>query len=151
MQILADADALPVPIREILFRAAERSGSPLVLVANIPLKLPKSSLISGIVVPQGPDEADDKIASLVQPGDLVITADIPLADRAVDKGAVVIDPRGNLISMNNISEKLTMRNLKEELRNCGIETGGPPPFTAKDIQAFANQLDRLITKNKTQN
>ncbi len=148
MHILADADALPVSIREILFRAAERTAIPLVLVANIPLKLPQSPLISGIVVPAGPDEADDKIASMAQPGDLVVTADIPLADRAVKKGALVIDPRGNLISKDNISEKLTMRNLKEELRNCGIETGGPPPFTAKDIQSFANQLDRLITKNK---
>jgi uncharacterized protein YaiI (UPF0178 family) len=148
MHILADADALPVSIREILFRAAEITGSPLVLVANIPLKLPRSPLISGIVVPAGPDEADDKIASMAQPGDLVVTADIPLADRAVKKGARVIDPRGNLISKDNISEKLTMRNLKEELRNCGVETGGPPPFTAKDIQAFANQLDRLITKNR---
>ena len=148
MHILADADALPVSIREILFRAAERTGIPLVLVANIPLKLPRSPLISGIVVPAGPDEADDKIASMAQPGDLVVTADIPLADRAVKKGALVIDPRGNLISKDNISEKLTIRNLKEELRNCGIETGGPPPFTAKDIQSFANQLDRLITKNR---
>jgi len=148
MQILADADAIPVSIREILFRAAQRTGIPLVLVANIPIKLPESSFISGIVVPSGPDEADDKITALALPGDLVITADIPLADRVIKRGAEVIDPRGNLISKDNISEKLTMRNLKEELRNCGVDTGGPPPFTAKDTQTFANQLDRFITKNK---
>ncbi len=148
MQILADADAIPVPIREILFRASERTSIPLILVANIPLKFPESKYISGIVVPAGPDEADDKIVSMVQPGDLVITADIPLADRAVKKDAVVIDPRGNLISKDNISEKLTMRNLKEELRNCGVDTGGPPPFTPRDTQTFANQLDRFITKIK---
>ena len=110
MQILADADAIPVSIREILFRAAQRTGIPLVLVANIPIKLPESSFISGIVVPAGPDEADDKIAALVLPGDLVITADIPLADRVIKRGAEVIDPRGNLISKDNISEKLTMKN-----------------------------------------
>jgi len=148
MQILADADAIPVSIREILFRAAERAEIPLILVANIPLKFPKSSFISGIVVPAGPDEADDKIAALAEPGDLIITADIPLADRVIKSGASVIDPRGNLISKDNISEKLTMRNLKEELRNCGVDTGGPPPFTPRDTQTFANQLDRLITKIK---
>lgn len=146
MQILIDADAIPSAIREILFRAAERTHTPLVLVANIPPKIPRSQVITGIVVPAGPDEADDKIAEIVQPCDIVITADIPLADRAIEKGATVIDPRGVMYSAENIKERLTMRNLLDELRNSGIDTGGPSRFTQKDRKAFANQLDRLLAK-----
>ena len=146
MQILVDADAIPSAIREILFRAAERTHTLLVLVANVPLNIPRSQVITGIVVPAGPDEADDKIAEMVQPCDIVITADIPLADRAVKKGATVIDPRGVMYSSENIKERLTMRNLLDELRNSGIDTGGPSRFTQKDRKAFANQLDRLLAK-----
>ena len=146
MQILVDADAIPSAIREILFRAAERTHTLLVLVANVPLNIPRSQVITGIVVPAGPDEADDKIAEMVQPCDIVITADIPLADRAVEKGATVIDPRGVMYSAENIKERLTMRNLLDELRNSGIDTGGPSRFTQKDRKAFANQLDRLLAK-----
>jgi len=146
VNIFVDADAIPSVIREILFRASERTCTPLILVANVPLKIPTSPFISGIVVPAGPDEADDKIAGMVQPGDIVITADIPLADRVIEKGGTVIDPRGIMYSAENIKESLTMRNLLEELRNSGIDTGGPAPFTHRDRQAFANQLDRLLAK-----
>lgn len=146
MQILVDADAIPSVIREILFRAAERTHTSLVLVANVPLKIPRSQVITGIVVPAGPDEADDKIAEMAEPGDIVITADIPLADRAIEKGATVIDTRGVMYTVENIKERLTMRNLLEDLRNSGVDTGGPSPFTPRDRQAFANRLDRLLVK-----
>lgn len=146
MKIYVDADAIPVVIREILYRAAERVKVPVVLVANVALKFPRSPLVSGIVVAAGPDEADDKIAQMAEPGDLVITADIPLASRVIEKGALVIDSRGNIYSRENISERLTMRNFMEDLRNSGIDTGGPSSFTAKDRQNFANQLDRILTK-----
>ena len=146
MKIYVDADAIPVVIREILYRAAERVKVPVVLVANVALKFPRSPLVSGIVVAAGPDEADDKIAQMAEPGDLVITADIPLASRVIEKGALVIDSRGNIYSRENISERLTMRNFMEDLRNSGIDTGGPSSFTAKDRQNFANRLDRILTK-----
>jgi uncharacterized protein len=146
MQILVDADAMPTVIREILFRAAERTHTPLVLVANVPIQFPKSPLISGIVVPSGPDEADDTITGMVRPGDLVITADIPLASRAIEKGGTVIDPRGTLYTAGNINERHTMRNVMEDLRNSGIDTGGPAPYRPRDRQSFASQLDRLLTK-----
>lgn len=149
MRILVDADAVPVVIREILFRAAKRTQTPLVLVANVPIQHPDSPLISGIVVPAGWDEADDRIAEMAGPGDLVITADIPLASRAIEKGAAVIDSRGSLFTPENITERLTMRNLMEDLRSTGVDTGGPSPFTARDRQAFANQLDRLLAKKNT--
>lgn len=146
MKIYVDADAIPVVIREILYRAAERVKVPVILVANVALKLPVSQLVSMIVVPEGPDEADDKIAEMTAAGDLVITADIPLASRVIRKGALVIDSRGAVYSQDNISERLTMRNFMEDLRNSGIDTGGPSAFTAKERQAFANQLDRILTK-----
>ncbi|HPS57299.1 MAG TPA: YaiI/YqxD family protein [Spirochaetota bacterium] len=146
MNIYVDADAIPVVIREILYRAAERVNVPVILVANVSLKFPQSQLISMIVVPAGPDEADDKIAEMAAPGDLVITADIPLASRVIEKGAMVIDSRGAVFSRENIGERLTMRNFMEDLRNSGIDTGGPSAFTPKERQAFANQLDRILTK-----
>ncbi len=146
MRIIVDADAMPSMIREILFRAAERTETPLVLVANVPLKFPESPLISGIQVPAGPDEADHAIAGMVMTGDLVITADIPLAARVVEKGGKAVDPRGVLYSEDNIREKLAMRNLMDALRSGGIESGGPAPFNHRDRQAFANQLDRLLAR-----
>ena len=147
MKILIDADAMPVVVREILFRAAMRTGCELVLVANDTLRHPSSPLISNIVVPQGPDEADDKITEIVKEGDLVITADIPLADRVISKGAYCIDPRGTILTKENIKERLAMRDLMQELRDGGIETTGPSAYTARDRQNFANQLDRFLTKN----
>lgn len=146
MKIYVDADAIPLVIREILYRAAERVVVPVILVANVPLKIPQTPLVSMIVVPAGPDEADDKIAILASPGDLVITADIPLASRVIEKGAMVIDSRGSVFSCENIGERLAMRNFLDVLRSSGIDTGGPSAFTPKERQAFANQLDRILTK-----
>ena len=146
MKIYVDADAIPLVIREILYRAAERVKVPVILIANVALKFPQSTLISMIVVPAGPDEADDKIAMMAEPGDLVITADIPLASRVIEKGAMVIDSRGAVFSRENIGERLAMRNFMDDLRSSGIDTGGPSAFTPKERQAFANQLDRILTK-----
>ena len=147
MKIYVDADAIPLVIREILFRAAERTGTPVVLVANVPIKVPSSKLVSGILVPSGPDEADDRIVDMAETGDLVVTADIPLAARVIEKGGFVIDSRGVMYSDDNIRERLSMRNFMEELRNSGIDTGGPSAFSPKDRQAFANQLDRILAKH----
>ncbi len=146
MRIYVDADAYPNAIKEILFRAAERVKKPMILVANQPLDTPKSDYISSIEVSKGPDEADNKIVELVKQNDLVITADIPLADRVIKKGGYAISPRGELFTIDNIGQFLSMRNFKEDLRNSGINTDGPPPFKPKDSQAFANQLDRFLTK-----
>lgn len=148
MQILIDADAAPVVIKEILFRAVERNMIPLILVANQPMKFPESVFISSIIVAAGPDEADDRIAEIVQPGDLVITADIPLADRVVTRGAFALNPRGEFYTPENIKERLAMRDLMDELRNSGISTGNQAAFSSRDRQTFANQLDRFLTKYK---
>jgi uncharacterized protein len=147
MQIFVDADAFPGVIEELLFRAVERVRVPLVLVSNQYRKVPLSGYISSITVSAGVDVADDHIVEMVQPGDLVITADIPLADRVVGKGGYAIDPRGELYTEKNIKQKLAMRNLMDVLRNGGMITGGPSSFGKKDIQAFANQLDRFLTRH----
>lgn len=146
MQILIDADATPVVIKDILYRAVERNRIPLILVANQAMRFPESGYISQIVVPAGPDEADDRIVEIVQAGDLVITADIPLADRVVSRGGYALNPRGELYTGENIKEKLAMRDLMDELRNSGINTGVQAPFSSRERQAFANQLDRFLTK-----
>ena len=148
VRMFIDADAMPTAIREILFRASERTATALVIVANVPIKHPVSPLISDVVVPPGLDEADDAIVSMVGSGDIVITADIPLAARAVEQGAVAIDPRGNVFSRENIQERLVMRNLMEELRAGGIETGGPSRFSARDTREFAGSLDRVLSRGK---
>jgi len=147
MQIYVDADAFPKVIQEILFRAIERVRVSLILVSNKHVKCPKSDLISKIVVGEGPDIADDKIVEMVQVGDLVITADIPLASRVIGKGAYSINPRGELYTKTNINHKLAMRDLMDELRKNGEITGGPASFNQKNIQEFANQLDRFLTKH----
>ena len=144
MQIWVDADACPGPIREILFRAAERTGVPVTLVANQPLRTPRSALIRAVQVPGGFDVADDHIAGELSAGDLVITADIPLAAAAVEAGALALSPRGELFDAGNVRERLVMRDLMDQLRGSGIDTGGPRAFSARDRQAFANQLDRLL-------
>lgn len=146
MKILMDADAMPVAVKEILYRVAERTSINLVLVANQELKHPKSDFISSIVVPQGPDEADNTIAELVEEGDIVISADIPLADRVISQKGHCIDPRGDLFTTENIKERLAMRDLMSDLRDSGIETPGPSAYSSRDRQNFANQLDRLLTK-----
>ncbi|HOP30540.1 MAG TPA: YaiI/YqxD family protein [Spirochaetota bacterium] len=145
MKIFIDADAIPGAIRDILFRASEKNRIQTTVVANQRLKLPDSNYISGIEVPSGPDAADDLIVELVSSGDLVITADIPLADRVISRGAYVLNHRGEFYDMHNIKERLTMRNLMEDLRSIGIDTGGQGPLSHKDRNIFAGQLDRIIT------
>jgi uncharacterized protein len=146
MRIWVDADACPNPIKEILFRAAERMRIALTLVANKPLRTPPSAFINTIQVAAGFDVADDKIAEELHAGDLVITADIPLAAAVLDKGGRVLDPRGELFTKDNIEARLTMRKFMDELRASGVDTGGPRPFNHGDRQAFANQLDRLLAQ-----
>ena len=149
MKIWVDADACPVVIKDILYRAANRAQIPLTLVANQMLRVPPSPWIKAVQVPGGFDVADQRIASDAQAGDLVVTADIPLASQVIAKGAIVIDPRGELLDISNIEARLTMRNFMESLRSSGVETGGPPAFSQADRQAFANQLDRLLTSRRT--
>lgn len=144
MKIYIDADAIPGTIRDILFRSGEKNHIRIVVVANQRLKLPRSEYISGMEVHSGPDAADDLIAELVVDGDLVITADIPLADRVITRGASVLNHRGEFYDIYNIKERLTMRNLMEDLRSMGIDTGGPAPLTHKDRNIFAARLDRFI-------
>lgn len=145
MKIYLDADASPGAVKEILYRASERLKIPLILVANTPLKIPRSPHISFVRVAAGFDEADDRIAGLVEDGDLVITDDVPLADRVVSRGGFVITPRGKLYNRDNIKERLVMRDLMDDLRGTGIETGGPAPFGARDRNAFAACLDRFLS------
>ncbi|MCX7137897.1 MAG: YaiI/YqxD family protein [Proteobacteria bacterium] len=147
MRIWVDADACPNPIKEILFRAAERLKIALTLVANKPLRTPPSAYINTIQVAAGFDVADNKIAEELRTGDLVITADIPLAAAVLDKGGRVLDPRGELFTRDNIEARLTMRKYMDELRASGVDTGGPPPFNHGDRQAFAGQLDRLLAQS----
>jgi len=147
MQILVDADALPNAVQKVLFRAVERVGVPTVLVTNQYLRVPKSKYISSMTVPPGPDIADDQIVEMAQEGDLVVTADIPLADRVVTKGAYALNPRGELYTDDNVKDRLATRDLMSGLRDGGMITGGPPEFNPKNVQAFANQLDRFLTKH----
>lgn len=147
MRIYGDADSCPVVIKEILYRAAERLCVPLVLVANQYLSIPESTYISYIEVPSGPDMADDRIVDMVEANDLVVSADLPLADRVVGKGGFVINPRGDLYTAENIKDRLATRDVMDLLRNCGVDTGGPLPYSHKDRQSFANQLDRFLVKH----
>lgn len=147
MQIWVDADACPKLIKEILFRAAERKQVQLILVANQPMPAPTSPYIRAMLVGAGFDVADQKIVELLQPGDLVVTADIPLAAAVIRKGGHALNPRGEFYSEDNIQERLAMRNMLDELRGCGVETGGPAAFKAGDRQAFANQLDRFLARH----
>ncbi|MGE4290743.1 MAG: YaiI/YqxD family protein [Desulfovibrio sp.] len=149
MRIWVDADACPNVIKDILFKAALRRGVRLTLVANATLTVPLSPLIDTVRVAKGLDEADKEIALRVEPGDLVVTADIPLADKIVDKGATGLNPRGELYTEENVKGLLRMRNLMEELRSGGLASGGPAPLGARDKQEFANQLDRFLTKSFT--
>ena len=146
MHIWVDADACPGAIKEILYRAAERLQIPMTLVANQPLRTPPSRLIRTLQVLRGFDVADNEIARRVQPGDLVITADIPLASDAIDRGAHVLDPRGELYTPDNIRERLQMRNFMDGLRASGVQTGGPAALDQADRKRFADQLDRLLRR-----
>ncbi len=147
MQIWVDADACPKVIKDILFRAAERRRIPLILVANQPLNTPPSRYIRALQVPAGLDVADNHIVEQVQAGDLVITADIPLAAAVIARAAHALNPRGELYTTENIRERLTMRNFMDSLRSTGVNTGGPPALGLADRQAFANQLDRFLHKH----
>ncbi len=148
MQIWVDADACPGEIKELLYRAAERREIKVTLVANQQMRTPSSDFIDSVLVPAGMNVADRRIVELVEPGDLVITADIPLAADVVAKGGQALDPRGELYTDANVGERLAVRNLLDELRGGGQITGGPANFSAKDRQAFANQLDRWLTATK---
>jgi len=144
MHILVDADACPAVIKEILFRAAERKHIPLTLVANQPLRTPPSRYIRAMQVESGFDVADRRIVDMVEHGDLVISADIPLAAAAIEKGGHVLTPRGEWYTLDNIRQRLSMRNFMEELRGAGVATGGPPPLSQSDRKAFADALDRFL-------
>lgn len=146
MKIWVDADACPVVIKEILYRAAERKAVELVLVANKPLRTPVSKLISSIRVAPGLDVADSEIVKRLSAGDLVITADIPLAAEVIENGGHALNPRGDFYSAENIRSYLSMRNFFDELRASGVETGGPAALNTSDRQKFANELDRFLTR-----
>ena len=147
MQILVDADACPVVVKDMLYRAAQRVGVCVTLVANQYLRTPPSRHIKFVQVPAGFDSADDRVVALANEGDLVITADIPLASAALDKGAQVLDPRGNWFTRENIQERLTMREVMDQLRASGIDTGGPAPYAPQDSKTFAGQLDRFLARH----
>lgn len=147
MNIWVDADACPGVIKEIIFRAAQRTGIMTTLVANQLLRVPPSPHIRALQVPAGFDVADNKIAQEVQPGDLVITADIPLAAQVIERGGTALNPRGELYTPHNIRERLAMRDFMMELRSSGVEIGGPSAFGHSDRQAFAAQLDRLLQRH----
>jgi uncharacterized protein YaiI (UPF0178 family) len=146
MQIWVDADACPGEIKELLYRAAKRRKVKMTLIANQPMRTPRSEFIDTLLVPSGMNVADRRIVELVAPGDLVITADIPLAADIVAKGAQALNPRGELYTDANVGERLAVRNLLDGLRGGGMITGGPANFTPKYRQAFANQLDRWLAK-----
>ncbi len=146
VKIWVDADACPNPIKEILFRAAERKALLLVLVANQMIRIPPSPYISQVRVGAGFDVADQYIVDHVEPAHLVITADIPLAAQVIDKGALALNPRGELYSADNIRQILTMRDFMDELRSSGVQTGGPNALSAADKQAFANSLDKWLVR-----
>lgn len=146
MKLWVDADACPKSSKELIYRAADRYKLTTLLVANTQMRLPKSPYLELVVVSSGYDKADDYIAENVTPQDLVITADIPLAARIVDAGATGIDPRGQIFDEDNVKSKLATRNLMAELRDAGMQGGGPPPYKPKDRAKFASALDRLIHK-----
>lgn len=146
MRIWVDADACPGAVKEILYRAAARTGTPLALVANKPLRAPRSPHIRCVQVAGGFDAADRHIAEQVETGDLVITADVPLAAKVVERGGLALNPRGELYSPENIGERLATRDFMEALRSGGTVTGGPAAFGRRDREAFANQLDRLLAR-----
>lgn len=146
MKIWVDADACPVVIREILFKAARRTGVQLTLVANQSINTPTLSNIKMLRVSQGFDVADNEIVKRLEPGDLVITSDIPLADEVLSAGGVALSPRGELFTPENIKSRLNMRDFLESMRSSGVQTGGPAAFSQTDRKSFANALDKLITR-----
>lgn len=146
MRIWVDADACPAVIKEILFRVAERRRLETILVANQPVRVPKSRYVRAVQVASGFDVADNEIVQRLEPGDLAVTADIPLAAEVLAKGGHALNPRGELYSTDTIQAKLTMRDFMDTLRASGVHTGGPPALGQADRKAFADQLDRLLTR-----
>lgn len=146
MHIWCDADACPRAVKEVLFRAAKRTGVPLTLVANQPMQTPKLKHVRSVTVPAGLDVADHHIVQNCEAGDVVITADIPLAADVIAKGAHAIDPRGETHTPENIRERLSIRDFMTELRGAGVQTGGKAAWNQKDTQQFANALDRLLAR-----
>lgn len=146
MKIWVDADACPVIIKDILYKAAERTRLQLILVANNHFRIPKSSFINFLQVRQGLNVADDEIIDKLEPGDLVITSDIPLAARVVAKGGMALNPRGEMYTEENIRERLSTRDFLDNLRSSGVETGGPSALSPRDRHTFANSLDQLLTQ-----
>jgi uncharacterized protein YaiI (UPF0178 family) len=147
MKIWVDADACPGVIKDILFRAAERTGVELTLVANHSIPIPKSRHIKFLQVTSGFDVADNEIVKRLDAGDLVVTADIPLAADVIDKGGYALNPRGELYTANNIRARLNMRDFMDTLRASGIDTGGPPALSQGDRKSFANHLDKILTRH----
>ena len=147
MKIWVDADACPVVIKDILYRAAERTGVEVTLVANQFVQIPGSRFIKFIQVAQGFDVADNEIVKRLNAGDLVITSDIPLAADVIEKGGCALSPRGELYTVENIRARLNMRDFMETLRSSGVDTGGPPALNQSDRKAFANHLDKLLTRH----
>lgn len=148
MKIMVDADACPQTAKQILFKAALRTGHQLILVANQFIAAPKDPLIKTVRVTQGADIADNYIADHVEAQDLVITADIPLADRVIDKHAVALNPRGEFYTKENIRQRLSVRDFLHDLRATGVNTGGAKPLSPQDIKLFADALDRYLTQFK---
>jgi uncharacterized protein len=146
VKIWVDADACPRVIKDILFRAAQRLRVDVVLVANQPLAVPRQPYVRAVTVPQGFDVADKAITEWAQPGDLVVTADIPLAAAVVEKGVQALNPRGELYTRDNVRQHLSVRNFMDSLRGAGVQTGGPDAFNQRDRQNFANQLDSLLAR-----
>ena len=151
MKIWVDADACPVVIKEILFKAAQRTGIETTLVANQAVRIPRSQQIKFLQVAQGYDVADNEIVKRLGKGDLVVTGDIPLAAEVIQKGGHALNPRGELYTTDNIKARLTMRDFMDTLRSSGVDTGGPAAMSQSDRQTFANQLDKILTRhvNKT--
>jgi uncharacterized protein YaiI (UPF0178 family) len=147
LNIWVDADALPKVLKSILYRAAERLQLPAIFVANKPTGVKPSPYVSFLLVKPGLDVADEEIVRRVQPGDLVITADIPLAVTVVDKDATALSPHGDLMTRDNVRERLSIRNFLQELRGAGINTGGPAAFSDKDRENFANELNKFLTRH----
>jgi uncharacterized protein YaiI (UPF0178 family) len=145
--VWVDADACPAPIKEIVFRAAERTHIETVVVANHAVRVPRSAHVRSLQVPSGFDVADARILEGISRGDLVITADVPLAARVVAAGATALNPRGTLYTANNVGDHLASRNLMSELRSAGAITGGPASLSKPDLQKFANELDKLLSRH----
>ena len=150
MKIWIDADACPVVIKDILFRAAERMKIQTTLIANHAMRIPPSQYISLYQVTKGFDVADDEIVKRLESGDLVISSDIPLAAEAIKKGATVLSPRGELYTAANIKARLTMRDFMDTLRSSGVDTGGPPAMNQNDRKTFADQLDKFLNQQAKQ-